>query len=108
MSSLLIYTFFFFSDEDINYFNKEIIKSEENNVTSKVIDFIDHYQKLSSDLENNVLFENAINKNDISNEILMQRMDIREPLSTLRSLLEQKLGLKLSGCSFWLQDSQMV
>ena len=35
-------------------------------------------------------------------------MDIRQPLSTLRMLLEQRLGVDLSGYQFWLQDSQVV
>jgi GA-binding protein transcription factor alpha len=38
----------------------------------------------------------------------MQHMDIREPLSTLRTLLEQRLGVELVGYQFWLQDAQMV
>jgi hypothetical protein len=35
-------------------------------------------------------------------------MDIREPLSTLQTLLEQRLGVELTGYQFWLQDAQMV
>jgi GA-binding protein transcription factor alpha len=38
----------------------------------------------------------------------MQHMDIREPLSTLRILLEQRLGIELTDYQFWLQDAQMV
>lgn len=38
----------------------------------------------------------------------MQHMDIREPLSTLRTLLEQRLGVELTGYQFWLQDAQVV
>lgn len=40
--------------------------------------------------------------------IIMQHMDIREPLATLRDLLVQRLGIDLSNYSFWLQDAQMV
>jgi GA-binding protein transcription factor alpha len=40
--------------------------------------------------------------------VLMQHMDIREPLSTLRTLLEQRLGVELTDYQFWLQDAQMV
>ena len=40
--------------------------------------------------------------------VLIQHMDIREPLSTLRNLLEQRLGVELMDYSFWLQDAQMV
>lgn len=50
----------------------------------------------------------SINGDDYSEEILMQKMDIRQPLSMLRNLLEQKLGTDLSDYSFWLQDSQML
>lgn len=35
-------------------------------------------------------------------------MDIREPLSTLKNLLEQRLGVELPGYEFWLQNAQMV
>ncbi|GAB6019920.1 hypothetical protein CHUAL_001451 [Chamberlinius hualienensis] len=41
--------------------------------------------------------------NDTLN-VMAQHMDITEPLSTLRTLLEQKLGLVLEGYSFYLQD----
>ncbi|XP_046384249.1 DNA-binding protein Ets97D-like [Ischnura elegans] len=40
--------------------------------------------------------------------VIMQHMDIREPLSTLRSLLEQRIGMDLSEYQFWLQDAQML
>ncbi|XP_071453301.1 DNA-binding protein Ets97D-like [Hetaerina americana] len=40
--------------------------------------------------------------------LIMQHMDIREPLSTLRSLLEQRIGMDLSDYQFWLQDAQML
>lgn len=36
-------------------------------------------------------------------------MDISEPLTCLRTLLEAKLGgLDLSNYKFWLQDAQLV
>lgn len=38
--------------------------------------------------------------------VIAQHMDITEPLSTLRSLLEQRLGVNLQDYSFFLQDSQ--
>ncbi|XP_069684888.1 DNA-binding protein Ets97D-like isoform X2 [Periplaneta americana] len=49
----------------------------------------------------------AIERNDMSG-VLMQHMDIREPLSTLQSLLEQQLGVELTDYQFWLQDAQML
>ncbi|CAL8111310.1 unnamed protein product [Orchesella dallaii] len=36
--------------------------------------------------------------------VLTQVMDIQEPLSTLRDLLEKKLGVELNGYQTWLQD----
>uniref|UniRef100_A0A1E1X6C0 Putative ga binding protein transcription factor n=1 Tax=Amblyomma aureolatum TaxID=187763 RepID=A0A1E1X6C0_9ACAR len=38
--------------------------------------------------------------------VIAQHMDITEPLATLRSLLEQRLGVNLQDYSFFLQDSQ--
>ncbi|KAF4519659.1 hypothetical protein B566_EDAN004996 [Ephemera danica] len=41
--------------------------------------------------------------------VIILHMDIREPLSTLRSLLEERLGgVDLSEYAIWLQDSQML
>lgn len=37
--------------------------------------------------------------------VIAQHMDITEPLLTLRTLLEQKLGLELSDYTFYLQDT---
>ncbi|XP_065348011.1 DNA-binding protein Ets97D-like [Cloeon dipterum] len=46
---------------------------------------------------------------DSSDQTIVIHMDISEPLTTLRSLLETKLGgIDLSGYKFWLQDSQML
>lgn len=36
------------------------------------------------------------------------QIDIREPLSHLRTALEKKLGQNLSDYEFWLQDSQKL
>ncbi|XP_075232325.1 DNA-binding protein Ets97D-like [Lycorma delicatula] len=41
-------------------------------------------------------------------EVLMQYMDIQDPLTKLRSLLEQRLSMDLSDYSFCLQDSQIL
>ena len=40
--------------------------------------------------------------------IIIQHMDIRQPLSTLRNLLHQRLNIDLNDYEFWLQDAQMV
>lgn len=39
---------------------------------------------------------------------IMQHMDIRDPLSKLKKLLEQRLGVELPGYKFCLQGMQMV
>lgn len=38
--------------------------------------------------------------------VIAQHMDITEPLSTLRTLLEQRLGISLQDYAFFLQDTQ--
>lgn len=40
--------------------------------------------------------------------IIIQHMDIREPLSKLKKLLENRLGVDLPGYMFCLQGTQMV
>lgn len=52
--------------------------------------------------------EQPLEGDDEEAGLLMQHMDIREPLSTLRTLLEQRLGVELTGYQFWLQDAQML
>lgn len=73
-------------------------------------DIMAQLQQDSSDLEVEPSFalEGSLN-GDYSNEgVLMQHMDIREPLSVLRNLLEDRLSIDLKSYSFWLQDAQMV
>ncbi|XP_055371616.1 DNA-binding protein Ets97D [Condylostylus longicornis] len=41
-------------------------------------------------------------------DIIVLHMDIREPLSSLRVILERKVGMELKNYSFWLQDAQML
>ncbi|RZC35344.1 DNA-binding protein Ets97D, partial [Asbolus verrucosus] len=63
-------------------------------------DFDDHLmQELDSDL---------MSVEDSHSNLIMQHMDIQEPLSKLRQLLEQRLGLGLSDYSFYLQGAQML
>jgi GA-binding protein transcription factor alpha len=83
---------------------------EPEGILSQDEDIMAQLQQESSDLEVEPSFalEGAINGDDYNEGILMQHMDIREPLSTLRNLLEQRLGVELSDYSFWLQDTQMV
>jgi len=73
-------------------------------------DIMAQLQQDSSDLEVEPSFtlEGAVNGDYCNEGILMQHMDIREPLSTLRSLLEERLSIDLKNYSFWLQNSTMV
>lgn len=41
-------------------------------------------------------------------DVIILHMDIRHPIKQLRPMLEQKIGVNLSGYEFWLQDAQMV
>lgn len=81
----------------------EAILSQEDDIMAQL-------QQESSDLEVEPSFalDGVTNGDDINEGVLMQHMDIREPLSTLRNLLEQRLGIELTDYSFWLQDAQMV
>lgn len=45
---------------------------------------------------------------DPDSSCIMQHMDIREPLSKLKRLLEQRLGVQLPGYVFYLQDTKML
>ncbi|KAB0791441.1 hypothetical protein PPYR_03241 [Photinus pyralis] len=40
--------------------------------------------------------------------VIMQHMDIREPLSKLKKLLEGRLGVELPGYAFYLQGAQLL
>ena len=86
------------------------IKLEPDSILSQDEDIMTQLQQESSDLEVEPSFtlECTMNGDGYNEGILMQHMDIREPLSTLRNLLEQRLGYELSDYSFWLQDTQMV
>lgn len=87
------------------------IKLEPEAMLSQEDDIMAQLQQDSSDLEVEPSFSLEGTTNDDEEcivAILMQHMEIREPLSTLRSLLESKLQIDLSDYSFWLQDAQMV
>lgn len=45
---------------------------------------------------------------DSDSNCIMQHMDIREPLSKLKKLLEQRVGFDLPGYQFCLQGNTMV
>lgn len=100
----------FDTDDDSDYAIIKRIKMEPEAILSQEDDIMAQLQQESSDLEVEPSFalEGAVNGDDCNEGVLMQHMDIREPLSTLRNLLEQRLGMELTDYSFWLQDAQMV
>ena len=100
----------FDTDDDSDYAMIKRIKMEPEAMLSQEDDIMAQLQQESSDLEVEPSFalEGSANGEDCNEGVLMQHMDIREPLSTLRNLLEQRLGVELTDYSFWLQDAQMV
>lgn len=79
----------------------QITFPEMVNDLSEVPDFEDTLmQQLDSDLMN-------IDADPNSN-CIMQHMDIRDPLSKLKKVLEQRLGVQLPGYVFYLQDTKML
>lgn len=50
---------------------------------------------------------NGANKTD-ENDIIFVYMDIRDPIKTLKTLLEQKIGVSLQKYEVWLQNMQML
>lgn len=100
----------FDTDDDSDYAIIKRIKMEPEAILSQDDDIMAQFQQDNSDLEVEPSFslEGSTNSDDCNDGILMQHMDIREPLSTLRNLLEQRLGVELTDYSFWLQDAQMV
>ncbi|XP_003701261.1 DNA-binding protein Ets97D isoform X1 [Megachile rotundata] len=100
----------FDTDDDSDYAIIKRIKMEPEAILSQEDDIMAQLQQESSDLEVEPSFalEGTVNGEDCNEGVLMQHMDIREPLSTLRNLLEQRLGVELTDYSFWLQDAQML
>ena len=45
---------------------------------------------------------------DVSENIIVQHMDIAEPLTTLRVLLGQRLRINMNHYEFWLQNQQIL
>ncbi|XP_011638904.1 DNA-binding protein Ets97D isoform X2 [Pogonomyrmex barbatus] len=78
----------------------EMFSSTEDEIMAQL-------QQESSDLEvePSFAFGNSLKGED---DDLTQLMDIREPLSTLKSLLEQRFSVDLKNYSFWLQNTQML
>ncbi|XP_044577913.1 DNA-binding protein Ets97D-like isoform X1 [Cotesia glomerata] len=86
------------------------IKMEPDTILSHDDDIMAQLHQDSSDLEVEPSFAlEQLNEEDTNPENLhMQHMDIRQPLSTLKMLLEQKLNFDLSDFQFWLQDAQVL
>ncbi|XP_011686181.1 PREDICTED: DNA-binding protein Ets97D isoform X1 [Wasmannia auropunctata] len=101
----------FDTDDDSEYAMIRQIKMEpEAMFSASEDDIMAQLQQDSSDLEVEPSFtmESCLN-GEYSNEgVLLQHMDIRQPLSTLRTLLEDRLSLDLKNYSFWLQNAQML
>lgn len=67
-----------------------------------------HQESSDFEIESNFQDADSMNDDDDNDGILSQHMDIREPLTALRNLLEQRLTADFSDYTFWLQDSQEV
>ncbi|XP_011330308.1 DNA-binding protein Ets97D isoform X2 [Ooceraea biroi] len=89
---------------------RQIKMEPETMFSSPDDDIMAQLQQDSSDLEVEPSFtlEGTANGEYNNDGILMQHMDIREPLSTLKSLLEERLTIDLKNYSFWLQNAQML
>ncbi|KAF7994679.1 hypothetical protein HCN44_004151 [Aphidius gifuensis] len=71
-----------------------------------ILSSLDH-QSSALDIETNYPDVDSIIGDDNSNEgVLSQHMDIREPLSKLKNLLQIRTNYDISDFKFWLQDSQ--
>ncbi|XP_063988181.1 DNA-binding protein Ets97D isoform X1 [Diachasmimorpha longicaudata] len=96
-------------DADDDFAMMKRIKMEPETMLTQEDDIMAQLHQESSDLEVEPSFALESNNGEDNTEgVLMQHMDIREPLSTLRNLLEQRLGVELTDYSFWLQDAQML
>ncbi|TGZ46377.1 DNA-binding protein Ets97D homolog [Temnothorax longispinosus] len=101
----------FDTDDDSEYAMIRQIKMEpETMFSASEDDIMAQLQQDSSDLEvePNFTLEGSLNGDYSNDGVLMQHMDIREPLSTLRNLLEDRLSIDLKNYSFWLQNAQML
>lgn len=63
----------------------------------------------SEEANNAPKIDNADDDDDEEDEdVIILHMDIRQPIKLLRTMLEQRIGVNLSGYEYWLQDAQMV
>ncbi|XP_008558078.1 DNA-binding protein Ets97D [Microplitis demolitor] len=98
------------SNEDSDFALIRRIKMEPETILTHEEDIMAQLHQESSDLEVEPSFVVGPGNDDncSNDDIYMQHMDIREPLSTLRILLQQKLGIDLKDYQFWLQDAQVL
>ncbi|XP_012541022.2 DNA-binding protein Ets97D [Monomorium pharaonis] len=101
----------FDTDDDSDYAMIRQIKMEPDTMfATSEDDIMAQLQQDSSDLEVEPSFalDGSLNGEYGNEGVLIQHMDIREPLSTLRSLLEDRLTIDLKNYSFWLQNAQVL
>ncbi|GLG97764.1 DNA-binding protein Ets97D [Gryllus bimaculatus] len=92
---------------DLSMGEEVVLEQEEEVVTSLAVSVDDHSPlESASGKTDEELSQEALEISESG--VLMQHMDIREPLSTLKLLLEQRLGVELTDYQFWLQDAQML
>lgn len=114
MVFILLCFSFSFDDDDDDYSEYAMIRQikmePETMFSPSEDDIMAQLQQDSSDpeVEPSFTLEGSLNGDCSNDDVLMQHMDIREPLSMLRNLLEERLSIDLKSYSFWLQDAQMV
>lgn len=95
-----------FQSNSANEEFEELVADEEETSNLGVLSL-----ESASDLDDHLMQEldsDLVNLEEEQSNFIMQHMDIQQPLSSLRLLLEQRLGLSFAGYSFYLQGTQMV
>nr|CAD7427482.1 unnamed protein product [Timema monikensis] len=95
---------------------EEVIMEEEESPDSDIVltenpgDVMSMCEEVDEHSRDNEVFTQEVQAffSNGDDDIMMQHMDIQEPLSKLKSLLEQRLCVKLTDYEFWLQDSQIL
>nr|CAD7398586.1 unnamed protein product [Timema poppensis] len=95
---------------------EEVIMEEEESPDSDIVltenpgDVMSMCEAVDEHSRDNEVFTQEVQAffSNGDDDIMMQHMDIQEPLSKLKSLLEQRLCVKLTDYEFWLQDSQIL
>lgn len=100
---------------------KYVSKMDSLNIKMEVPDLPlpDHISQLGEDglgiisnseflANGNGLYLGDADEADDDDDTIVVHMDLRENLSTLRGLVEQRIGVQLKHYEFWLQDTQML